>query len=76
MSEIDFETLRSTKAVPSRRQVHGEYGGATVHCVVLGDGLIIDCGCDGYAERRAQLLADAVNAFGPDQFAFGRAGHG
>ena len=76
MSGIDFDTLRSNRAIACRRQVNGEAGGATIYCIVLGDGLIIDCGSDGYAERRAQLLADAVNAFGPDYFAFGRAGHG
>lgn len=74
MSEPDFELLRSSKAIACRRQVNGESGGATVHCVVLADGLIIDCGSDGYSQKRAKLLADAVNAFGSDLFAFGRLG--
>jgi hypothetical protein len=74
MSKPDFELLRSSKAIACRRQVNGESGGATIHCVVLADGLIVDCGSDGYAEERAKILADAVNAFGPDRFAFGRAG--
>lgn len=72
MSETDFEILRSDQAIPCHREVHGEAGGATVHCVVLADGFIIDCGSGYYAEGRAKLLANAVNAFGPDQFAFGR----
>lgn len=74
MSEPDSELLRSSKAIACRRQINGESGGATVHCIVLADGLIVDCGSDGYAEDRAKNLADAVNAFGPDRFAFGRVG--
>lgn len=69
----DMALLRSDAAIACRRQINSEHGGATVHCVVLSDGLIIDCGADGYAEQRANLLAKAVNAFGPEQFAFGRA---
>lgn len=68
---VDMDTLRSPRALPGRRQVHGMNGGATVHCVVLADGEIIDCGSDGYAEDRARLLAAAVNAFGPEKFSFG-----
>lgn len=68
----DFETLRSDKAIPCRRQIHGEAGGATVFCVVLADGFIIDCGSDGYAEKRSQRLADVINAGDPSLFAFGR----
>lgn len=76
MSNIDFEVLRGDKAIPCHRQIHGEAGGATVFCVVLADGFIVDCGSDGYAQKRSKLLADAVNAFGPEQFAFGRKGAG
>lgn len=72
MSGIDFDTLRSDKAIPCHRQVNGECGGATVYCVVLADGFIVDCGSDGYAQKRSQLLANAINAAGPWQFAFGR----
>ena len=64
----DFDLLRSGKAIPCHRQVHGEMGGATVHCVVLADGFIVDCGSDGYALGRAHLLARAVNEFGPEAF--------
>lgn len=67
---IDFEKLRSPLALACRRQIHGESGGASVHCVVLADGEIIDCGSDGYAPQRARLLADAVNSFGPERFSF------
>lgn len=71
----DFETLRSAKAIPCHRQVNGEAGGATVYCVVLADGFIVDCGSDGYAQTRSLTLADAVNATGPEKFAFGSPSH-
>lgn len=64
----DFETLMSPMAIVARRQVHVDCGGATIHCVVLADGFIVECGSDGYAERRAALLAEAVNATGPEKF--------
>lgn len=67
-----MELLRSDKAIVARRQVHADCGGATIHCVVLADGALIECGFDGYAEDRARLLALAVNSFGPERFAFGR----
>lgn len=64
----DFDLIRSPTAIACHRQVHGEMGGATVHCVVLADGFIVDCGSDGYALGRAHLLALAVNTFGPEGF--------
>lgn len=73
MSPTDFEELRSPRAIIGLRQINGECGGATVHCVVLADGFIIECGSDGYAERRARLLAEAVNASKPEQFDFRKA---
>lgn len=69
---IDLALLRSDQAIPCHRQVNGEMGGATVHCVVLADGFIVDCGSDGYAQQRAKMLSNAVNACDPSQFAFGR----
>ena len=68
----EWGLLRSDKAIVARRQVHADCGGATIHCVVLADGALIECGSDGYAEDRARLLAAAVNQFGPERFAFGR----
>lgn len=64
----NIELLTSDKAITCHRQVHGEMGGATVHCVVLADGFIVDCGSDGYALGRARFLAMAVNEFGPNLF--------
>ena len=72
MSDIDFETLRGNLAIPCHRQINSDAGGATIHCVVLADGLILDCGSDGYSKRRSELIAEAINAFGPHQFGFGR----
>lgn len=67
-----MELLRSPAAIVCHRQINGEYGGATVHCVVLADGFIVECGSDGYAEDRAILLAASVNSNRPDLFDFRR----
>lgn len=67
---MDMDTLRSPKAITCHRQINGECGGATVYCVVLADGFLIECGSDGYSERRAKTLADAVNAYGAERFDF------
>ncbi len=64
----EFEKIMSPLAIVARRQVHADCGGATIHCVVLADGFIIECGYDGYAEKRATLLAEAVNTTGADKF--------
>lgn len=76
MGDADLALLRSPHAIFARRQIHGEYGGAIVMCVVLADGFIVDCGSDGYAEERAKALAAAVNATGPEVFDFGRKPNG
>lgn len=68
----DMDTLRSPKAIVAHRQVHSDCGGATIYCVILADGFIVECGSDGYAENRAQFLAEAVNANGPERFEFRR----
>jgi len=72
MAEIDMETLCSPKAIVGHRQVHSDCGGATIHCVILADGFIVECGSGGYAQERASLLAAAVNAHGPERFDFRR----
>lgn len=69
---IDIETLRSDKAIVAHRQINSDMGGATVQCVILADGFIVECGSDGYAQERACLVAKAINAFGAEQFAFTR----
>lgn len=68
MTDSDLEDMRSDKAIVARRQVHSDVGGATIFCVVLADGFIVECGSDGYAERRAKLLASAVNETGAHRF--------
>jgi hypothetical protein len=70
VSEIDFATLSGHKAIVGRREINGECGGATVFCVVLADGFILECGSSGYAEPRAKAIADAINATGPEKFDF------
>lgn len=65
---MDFETLAGPKAIVAHRQIHGEMGGATVHCVILADGFILECGSDGYAQGRAHLVAKAITALGPELF--------
>ena len=69
---IDIETLRSDKAVVAHRQINSDMGGATVQCVILADGFIVECGSDGYAQERAAHLAYAINPFGAERFAFTR----
>lgn len=63
-----LELMKGSKAIVTYRQVHGEMGGATIWCIVLADGFIVDCGSDGLALGRATLLAEAVNKYGPVQF--------
>lgn len=71
---IDFETIRGPLALVAHRQIHSDCGGATVFCVVLADGFIVECGSDGYSQKRAMILAEAVNAFGPEKFLMRKAG--
>lgn len=76
MGDPDINLLRSAQAIVARREINGECGGATVMCVVLADGFIIECGSGGYGERRAEALAAAVNATGPEIFDFERKSDG
>lgn len=64
----DFDLIRSQQAIVAHRQIHSDCGGATVFCVVLADGFIVECGSDGYSQKRAALLAEVVNASGPERF--------
>ncbi len=68
--EQRMKDLRSPKAIVGQRQIAGEGGGAVVFCVVLADGFILECGCDGYARERACLLAETINAGNPEAFNF------
>lgn len=72
MTDQEFAELRSERAVVAHRQINCEYGGATVFCVVLADGFIVECGSDGYSQKRATYLAEAVNAGDASRFAFTR----
>jgi len=61
MSEPDFAKLRSTDALVCRRHVAGEMGGATVWCVCIADGFLIECGSEPLSEARAHALAHIIN---------------
>lgn len=60
-----WEDLNSDKALVCKREINSDHGHAIVHCVVLSDGFIIECGLN---EMRAKVLALAVNQFGPERF--------
>ena len=60
--------LNSDKALVCRREINSEAGGATVFCVVLADGFILECGAGGYSEWRAKALAAVINEAGPERF--------
>lgn len=70
----DYDIIKGPTALVAHRQINSDCGGATVFCVVLADGFIVECGSDGYSEKRAMLLADAVNSFGPEKFAMRNGG--
>lgn len=71
MSYADrMKLLQSPKAIVATRHIHGEAGGATVYCVVLADGFLLECGSDGWSSKRAILLAETINAGDPKQFNF------
>lgn len=71
MNTPDMSHLRSDRAIVAHRTVYGENCPTTVHCVVLADGTLLDCGSGVNAPLRAALLAEAVNTFGPEKFNFG-----
>lgn len=62
-----FEELRSDKALVCKREINGENGGATVWCVCLSDGFLIECGSTFLGERRARTLAEIINAGGVER---------
>ncbi len=64
-----MKDLGSDKAVLARREINGEQGGALVFCVVLSDGFILDLGSSSLAEARANVIADMINAAGPEKLA-------
>lgn len=62
-----YTELASDKALVCRREVNSDAGGATVFCVLLADGFLIETGSSGYAEKRAIILAEIINAAGPEK---------
>ena len=67
MTEVNMKDLSSSKALVCHRHVAGEMGGATVWCVVLADGFILECGSGGVSQQRAIILARIINASGPER---------
>lgn len=65
---MSYDEIKSAKALVCHRPLVSSAGDATMFCVVLADGMIIDCGYDNFAQKRAKMLADAVNAAGPERF--------
>jgi hypothetical protein len=63
---VPFSVLASDQALVCRREINGEQGGATVYCVLLSDGFLLDCGT-GLGEVRARVLAEIINAGGPEK---------
>lgn len=66
MAGVTFKELQSDKALVCKREINGEKGGATVWCVCLSDGFLIECGVR-WGEERARILADIINAGGPEK---------
>ena len=62
-----FEELQSDKALVCQREINSDAGVAGVFMVLLSDGFLIDCGSSGYAQRRAQILAEIINEAGPER---------
>ena len=68
MGVIDrMEELRSDKALVCHKQHRADCGVGTVWFVLLSDGYLIDCGAEVYSEARANILADIINAGGPER---------
>lgn len=65
-SEINFEILRSDKAIVGQKQHRTDSGVGMVQYVILADGFMIDCGHDYRSEQRAAALATIINA-APDE---------
>lgn len=71
----EYDEIMSGRAIVARRQIHSDCGGATVFCVVLADGFIVECGSDGSSQRRAELLAKVINSGDYGAFRFSTSHH-
>lgn len=67
MTAHTMRELSSDKALVCRKEINGEQGGATVWHVLLSDGHLIDCGSSSLAHARAHVLAEIINAGGPEK---------
>lgn len=57
-----YEELKSDKALVCRNARVTDMGPGFIWYVCLADGYLIECGCDPDAEKRAGLVAAAINA--------------
>ena len=62
---MNFEDLRSDKAIVCTKEHRADCGVGTVWFVLLSDGYLIDCGTQG--EARANVLAGIINSAGPEK---------
>lgn len=60
-----FTDLSSDNALVCTKEHRADCGVGTVWFVLLSDGYLIDCGTRGQA--RAHILADIINAAGPEK---------
>lgn len=64
---VSMAVLSSDQALVCRREINSEQGGATVFCVLLSDGFLLECGSGLLAEARANTLAEIINAGAPER---------
>lgn len=59
---MNMDDLNSDRALVCKQEHHSDAGGATIWYVLLKDAHLLDCGFGVGAEKRAQSVADAINA--------------
>ena len=65
---VDFETLRSDKAIVCRKEHRTDHGVDDIVYVLLADGWLLDCGTGRVGTSRAEKLAAVINGSSPEQF--------
>lgn len=68
MTNINFDELRSPRAIVCKRQHRADCGVGLVWYVCLADGWLLDCGAENGSEARAHILAEVINAERPEAF--------
>lgn len=62
-----WEELRSDKALVCHKEHRCDAGVGTAWLICLSDGYLIDCGTDRRSKARAHILAEIINAGGPEK---------